>query len=70
MCEYSLMSFPNRLAHAGEDLIVHRFSSGSMGLASPYDLAADPVRPSPESAPRPSFGRVCGISLCQGRSAR
>jgi len=55
MCEYSLMSFPNRLAHAGEDLIVHRFSSGSMGLAPPYDLAADPVRPSPESAARPSF---------------
>ena len=38
MCDYSLMSFPNRLAAAGEELVVHRFSSGSLGLASPADL--------------------------------
>lgn len=43
MCDYSLMCFPNRLANEGEDLVVHRFPSGSMGLASPADLhpAAD-----------------------------
>jgi hypothetical protein len=35
MCDYSLMSIPNRLAAAGEELVTHRFQSGSMGLASP-----------------------------------
>jgi hypothetical protein len=38
MCDYSLMCFPNRLANEGEDLVVHRFRSGSMGLASPAEL--------------------------------
>ena len=38
MCDYSLMSFPNRLAREGEGLVVHRFCSGSLGLASPADL--------------------------------
>ena len=38
MCDYSLMAFPNRLARESEDLVVHRFSSGSLGLASPPDL--------------------------------
>jgi hypothetical protein len=35
MCDYSLMSIPNRLAVAGEELVTHRFQSGSLGLASP-----------------------------------
>jgi hypothetical protein len=35
MCDYSLMEFPNRLAVEGEVLVVHRFRSGSLGLASP-----------------------------------
>ena len=34
MCDYSLMSVPNRLAVAGEELVTHRFQSGSIGLAS------------------------------------
>jgi len=38
MCDYSLGGLPNRLAVEGEELIVHRFSTGSMGLASPADL--------------------------------
>lgn len=37
MCDYSLMEFPNRLAVEGEVLVVHRFRSGSLGLASPRD---------------------------------
>lgn len=41
MCDYSLMAFPNRLAREGEELVVHRFPSGSMGLASPDDLTID-----------------------------
>ena len=34
MCDYSLAYLPNRLAVEGEPLIVHRFSSGTRGLAS------------------------------------
>ena len=46
------MHLPNRLAVEGEDLITHRFQSGSIGLASPADLA----RPAEaEVAPRQSF---------------
>ena len=39
MCDYSLHTYPNRLATDGEDLVVHRFGAGSLGLASPADLA-------------------------------
>ena len=35
MCDYSLAGMPSRLAVEGEDLIVHRFPTGSIGLASP-----------------------------------
>jgi len=35
MCDYSLARIPNRLAVEGEQLVVHRFSTGSLGLASP-----------------------------------
>jgi hypothetical protein len=38
MCDYSLMTMPNRLAVSGEELVVHRFEAGSIGLASPCDL--------------------------------
>ncbi|HWB82763.1 MAG TPA: hypothetical protein VG675_01400 [Bryobacteraceae bacterium] len=38
MCDYSLMAIPNRLAREGEDLVAHRFPTGSLGLASPADL--------------------------------
>jgi hypothetical protein len=38
MCDYSLMCVPNRLAQEGEDLVAHRFPTGSLGLASPADL--------------------------------
>ncbi len=45
MCDYSLMAVPNRLAQEGEDLVAHRFPTGSLGLASPADItrAANPV---------------------------
>jgi hypothetical protein len=33
MCDYSLMGVPNRLAQNGEDLVAHRFRTGSLGLA-------------------------------------
>src|SRR6266852_4809916 len=35
MCDYSLAGVPNRLAVEGEQLVVHLFSTGSLGLASP-----------------------------------
>src|ERR1700734_850955 len=38
MCDYSLHTYPNRLAADGEGLVVHRFGAGSLGLASPADL--------------------------------
>ncbi len=39
MCDYSLMSLPNRLAVCGEELVVHKFELGSMGLASVSDVS-------------------------------
>lgn len=41
MCDYSLMSFPNRLAIDGEELVVHRFPCGTIGLVSPLGFEAD-----------------------------
>jgi hypothetical protein len=40
MCDYSLMAVPNRLAHEGEELVTHRFPTGSLGMASPADVTA------------------------------
>jgi hypothetical protein len=40
MCDYSLMAVPNRLAHEGEELVTHRFPTGSLGMASPADVRA------------------------------
>jgi hypothetical protein len=35
MCDYSLAGIPNRLAVEGEELVVHRFPTTSIGLAPP-----------------------------------
>ena len=48
MCDYSLMGFPNRLAVAGEELVVHRFPTTSLGLVSPSSLT-----PAEDSKDRP-----------------
>src|SRR5690242_7857025 len=42
MCDYSLMAVPNRLAICGEELVTHRFETGSLGLTSPLDKKNDP----------------------------
>ena len=57
MCDYSLMAIPNRLAEEGEDLVTHRFSTGSLGLASPLDLrrVTNPVRAQTRREFRSSF---------------
>jgi hypothetical protein len=38
MCDYSLMSLPNRLAVCGDELVVHRFEMGALGLASAAEV--------------------------------
>ena len=38
MCDFSLGGLPNRLAVDGEELIIHRFTTNSIGLASAADL--------------------------------
>ena len=43
MCDYSLMGLPNRLAREDEELVLHRFQTGSMGLVSPRDLDRIPI---------------------------
>jgi hypothetical protein len=40
MCDYSLHGVKNRLGNEGEQLFVHRFHTGSNGLASVTDLRA------------------------------
>jgi hypothetical protein len=48
MCDYSLQGLPNRLAVGGEELVTHRFPTGSMGMASPVDIACRTC-PEPET---------------------
>jgi hypothetical protein len=48
MCDCALLGVPNRMAVEGEQLVVHRFRSGSLGLAAP-DSTSPPTRR------RPSF---------------
>ncbi|MBO0859058.1 MAG: hypothetical protein J2P21_11395 [Chloracidobacterium sp.] len=38
MCDYSLHGIKNRLANEGEQLFIHKFHTGSKGLASVSDL--------------------------------
>jgi hypothetical protein len=38
MCDYSLMMVRSRLAVEGEELVAHRFQSGSVGLVSCFDF--------------------------------
>ena len=38
MCDYSLQGLPNRLAIEGEELVVHRFTTGAIGLAPRKEL--------------------------------
>jgi hypothetical protein len=43
MCDYSLGGLPNRLAVDGDELVVHRFPTYSMGLAPAADLQSKTV---------------------------
>ena len=53
MCDYSLCGIPNRLAIEGEELVVHRFSTGAIGLVSPAELLEK--ERVPECAPRKTW---------------
>jgi hypothetical protein len=55
MCDYSLGGLPNRLAVQDEELIVHRFPTHSIGLASSVDL-----QPRSDKTPRDQnlWGRI------------
>lgn len=44
MCDYSLHAIRNRLAVEGERLVVHRFQTGSIGLA-PAPVAVEEPKP-------------------------
>lgn len=55
MCDYSLMAVPNRLAREGEELVTHRFPTGSLGLAAPAELQRSACSPAPS---RKSFWRA------------
>jgi hypothetical protein len=57
MCDYSLWGLPTRLAADGEQLVVHRFPTGSMGLASTADLKSLKEATEPEPAPG-IWGRI------------
>ena len=38
MCDYSLVALRTRLAVDGEELVTHRFPTGSLGLTTPAEL--------------------------------
>jgi hypothetical protein len=67
MCDYSLHGFSNRLAVEGEQLLLHRFPTGTLGLASPSDLWT-PTEP-PDQTRRGWWSRVkCWLSLSGKKS--
>jgi hypothetical protein len=45
MCDYSLHTTQNRLAIDGETLVVHRFNTGTIGLAPVPSAEASPEKP-------------------------
>src|SRR5215469_7929211 len=72
MCDYSLAIFPNRLAVEGEELVVHRFHTGSKGLAKPSDhIVAQ--RPPLAGSSKGSWGWlkeiICGSPGCSNVTA-
>ena len=54
MCDYSLLALPNRLARERDHLVVHRFSTGTLGLIADVP---EPFRPQPP-VPRSWWWRV------------
>lgn len=44
MCDYSLMALFHRLAVCGDELVVYRFETGAIGLASSSDVCSERER--------------------------
>ncbi|HKA00873.1 MAG TPA: hypothetical protein VKE70_30385 [Candidatus Solibacter sp.] len=76
MCDYSLMAVPNRLAQEREELVTHRFPTGSLGLASPADIARAAIAAAPtrksffamlkEFFNPPASSPVCAVCIPPG----
>jgi hypothetical protein len=64
MCDYSLFTYPNRLACGGEQLISYRFPSYSIGLAPLEDVEAAACR-AKESRTRFSWWSRLNGSNCR-----
>jgi hypothetical protein len=60
MCDYSLQGLPNRPAVEGEELVTPRFPTGSIGMASPVDIACRTCPPPEPSARRSWWSTVKG----------
>jgi hypothetical protein len=56
MCDYSLTTLSSRPAQEGERLLVCRFPTGSIGLASPVDLKTE----TPGGTTRQMVARLLG----------
>src|SRR5215475_1250675 len=80
MCDYSLMAVPNRLAQEKEELVTYRFPTGSLGLASPADLARAATASAParktffamlkEFFNPPAASPVCAVCIPPGAKLR
>ena len=69
MCDYSLTGIRNRLAVEGEQLMVHQFLTGSVGLASPADLCTPAPRSWRSTVRRtfhPDEESVCAVCVPPG----
>jgi len=67
MCDYSLCGIPNRLAVEGEELVVYKFSTGSMGLASIPDIQASVAAEQPK-ARKSLWTRMINLLRDQGQT--
>ncbi len=58
MCDYSLMTLSNRLAICGEELVVHQFETGVLGLASDSDVCKEQEQERCTDTTRCMLGRL------------
>jgi hypothetical protein len=80
MCDYSLAGIPNRLAVEGEQLVVYRFCTGALGLASTSDVPAKTGPPPraprtlwsvlPHPLTRPKMKAVTAVCIPPGARLR
>jgi hypothetical protein len=66
MCDYSLYTIQNRLAEEGEELVLHKFETGTLGFASVSDLLNLETT---KKCDRDSFWTTITAWLLRGRAA-